>query len=83
MYTAGSKALNRVGEFKYLGLVIANNIHWDKHIAPISNGAMSKLNYLKRCLKSAYNNSKLVVYESPVLPILECANVIWDPFIFN
>lgn len=41
---------------------------------------MSKLQYLRRCLESASSICKLAAFKAVILPILEYANVIWDPF---
>lgn len=79
-YTVDRKSLNRVNEFKYLGLIITDNIHWDSHITAISNKALSKLHFLRRSLKRASTICKLATFKALILPILEYANIIWDPF---
>lgn len=79
-YTADGNTLTRVREYKYLGLLISDNLHWDKHITNVANHSMFKLHYLKRALRNSPTSTNLLAYKSIVLPILDYGNIIWDPF---
>jgi len=41
------KQIERVSEFKILGLKVSNNLHWDCNIEIICNKMLSKLYFLK------------------------------------
>ena len=66
-YKIGEHSLNYVDEIKYLGLVMQSNLKFNRHIA-------SKVNSTKKvlgCIKYAAN--------ALCRPILEYADVLWDP----
>uniref|UniRef100_A0A6G5ACH5 Putative tick transposon n=1 Tax=Rhipicephalus microplus TaxID=6941 RepID=A0A6G5ACH5_RHIMP len=79
-YTADGNILNRVTEYKYLGLHICSNFHWDRHIDYISNNAMMKLHFLRRSLRYSSYDTKILAYKSLIQPILDYGNIIWDPY---
>lgn len=78
-YSLNDTELTKVYEHKYLGLTLATDLKWNKHIANISSKAIRKLFFLKRCLKSAPTPIKLLSYTTFVRPVLEYANTVWFP----
>lgn len=79
-YTIDGTILSRVEHYKYLGLHIRSDLRWNDHITEITNKGMSKLHYLKRSLRHSSCDTKLIAFKTLVLPILEYANIVWDPF---
>lgn len=71
--------LGNVQEFKYLGVVFSPNLKWHKHVDLISAKSLKKLGYLRRTLKGATKECKLIAYKSLVRPLLEYASVVWSP----
>lgn len=71
--------MQKVTEYKYLGVLFTNNLLWNKHIDSITRKASARLGFLRRSLKLAPPKLKLLSYKSLVRPLLEYADVIWDP----
>ena len=65
---------------KYLGITINSKLNWSDHIANITSKASSVLGFLQRNFKNCPINTKVSLYKSMVLPILEYGCTIWDPF---
>ena len=72
--------LQRVESYKYLGLLLSNNLSWSSHISSICNKARRVLGLLYRRFYSCTNPDALKqLYLSLVRPHLEYACQIWDP----
>ena len=70
--------------FKLLGLTIANNLSWEKHIATICSKANKRLHYLKllkRCSVSV--DDLLHYYKSVIRPTIEYACPVWQSGLTN
>lgn len=67
-------------EYKYLGVTITNTLSWSKHIENTCAAAMRRLGFIRHKLKAAPTEAKLLAYKTLVLPKLEYANIVWDPF---
>jgi len=80
-YCLYSKTLNVVKSFKYLGVVITDNLQWDGHIEAITSTAFRTLGMLRRVLFNAPLKVKRVAYLTLCRPILEYACEVWDPFL--
>lgn len=79
-YIVNGTPLSMVEQQKYLGITLTSNLNWETHITNITTTALRKLFYLKRRLKIAPTNIKLLAYKTFVRPILEYANTIWFPY---
>lgn len=79
-YSANNTFLSEVTNCKYLVLYISNDLCWNKHITHITTNATYKLFFLRRDLKLSTPSVRLLAYKSIVLPILDYAAIIWDPF---
>lgn len=79
-YNIGTQTVQKVDEYKYLGLHFNDKLLWDKHIDCIVAKATQRLWSLKRLLRYSSSKTKLTVYKTLLRPILEYANVVWDPF---
>lgn len=71
--------LKRVDEYKYLGVIISADLKFNKHVSYITAKALSALYSLKRSLKSASSETKLLAYISLVRSILEYGIISWFP----
>lgn len=79
-YALNSHVLDTVTSYEYLGVTIANDLRWNTRIHKISQKTLKASWYLRRNLTSTTTEVKLTVYKTYIWPILECADVIWDPF---
>lgn len=79
-YCCNNIYLAEVQYYKYLGVYITNNLTWNKHIDYVAACANTRLSFLRRVLKHSTPTVRLLAYKSTVLPILDYAVVIWDPF---
>lgn len=79
-YSTNHTKLSEVPHYKYLGLWITNDLNWTKHINMVTNTAMHKLFFLRRALKLSTPSVRLLAYKTIVIPTLDYASIIWDPF---
>ena len=72
--------LQRVETYKYLGLLLSNNLSWSAHISSVCNKARQVLGLLYRRFYSSTNPDALKqLYLSLVRPHLEYGCQVWDP----
>ena len=74
------RPLERVESYKYLGLLLTNNLSWSPHIVNICSKARKVLGLLyRRFYGYADNDTLKQLYLSLVRPHLDYACQIWDP----
>ena len=80
-YSINNIFLQSVEQHKYLGVfnLLHNSMSWTKHIQEVINKASKTLNFVKRTLYQCEPSVKVTAYTTLVRPILEYANVSWDP----
>ena len=80
-YSINNIFLQSVEQHKYLGVLLHNSMSWTKHIQELEviNKASKTLNFVKRTLYQCEPSVKVTTYTTLVRPILEYANVVWDP----
>ena len=66
-------------EIKYLGVVMQSNLKFKIHIASKVNSAKKVLGCIKYTLNDTSQPAELLEYSSLCRPILEYADVLWDP----
>lgn len=72
--------LEVVNEYKYLGVTITSNLSWAHHIGQVIAKASSKLWSLRRTMTHCTSETKLAAYKSLIRPLLEYADILWDPY---
>ena len=79
-YTLHGISLKETDSAKYLGVTIAKDLSWSKHINQITTKANNSLNFIKRNIQT--NNPKLKesAYKTYVRPLVEYAASVWDPW---
>ncbi len=71
--------VERVTSFKLLGVIIANNLNWDEHVASIYAKASKRLHFLKLLKRSSVTVDDLLqYYKSVIRPIIEYACPVWQ-----
>ena len=78
--TLGNVALEQVYQYKYLGILISEDLKWDKHIDHICSKACKLVGMIYRNLYQYSSPSfLLMLYKSIVRPHLEYCSALWDP----
>ena len=78
-YRMGDNLLKEVDHYPYLGVELASDLSWNKHIAQVSSKANRILGLLKRNLRGCDSGTKEVAYKALVRPLLEYCHTVWDP----
>ena len=78
-YFLHQQELHESDNVRYLGITINNQLSWNNHIDNICVKANMTLNFLFRNFKGTPKTMKELLYKSYVRPIIEYANIVWDP----
>lgn len=78
-YSISNVAIEKVPAIKYLGVYIASDLSWYKHIEYITTKASKTLGFIRRNLYFANQATKLLAYTTLVISQLEYAGFIWNP----
>ena len=80
--------LDRVHQYKYLGVVLTDDLTWSTRISEITNKARKQLKLIigliyRQFYSMSSTPSLLQLYTSLVRPHLEYATQVWDPFLIK
>lgn len=78
-YVINDDPVTVVSQHKYLGLTITSDLRWDCHVNNITSTALKRLFFLKRRLRQAPRETKLLAYNTLVRSVLEYATPAWFP----
>ena len=73
------QVLQSVGEAKYLGVTISNELKWSPHVNSVANKASSTLSFLQKNLRCCPTKLKETAYISLVRSTMEYAASVSDP----
>jgi hypothetical protein len=76
-YQLEGSNLEFVDNIKYLGVHIANDLRWNKHVHEVTNKANKLLGMLRRNLYFCAKDVRETAYPSLVRPILEYAGIVY------
>lgn len=83
-YHLDGTMLERVGEFKDLGITFDNNLKFTTHVNSIISKANKLCGVIKRAVGyRAPQNVKVQLYKSLVRPNLEYSTQVWSPYFKN
>ena len=71
-------ALNRVSEYKYLGIVLDASLTWNAYVDYLIGKVRKRLAILGRIRKNINMYTAGTVYTSFVLPILNYCDTVWS-----
>ena len=80
-YTLHGQTLENTPHAKYLGITITNRLDWTTHIDNIINKANRSLCFIKRNIKTKYQKTREMAYNTRVRPQVEYASCAWDPYV--
>ena len=78
-YSLHGQTLETTSSNKYLGVSVADDLSWGKHITNIANKGNRTLGFLRRNFRDCTDTVKEATYKTMVRPILEYASPVWDP----
>ena len=73
-----NQEINEVQFHKHLGIYIASDCSWHKHIEYVKSKAWPRINYMRKFKFTLDRKSLETMYIAFVRPILEYADVVWD-----
>ena len=79
IYSMGKNMLSRVNRHQYLGVELASDLSWTRHINQIANKANQQLGLLRRNLYNCHTPTKAPTYTALVRLLLEYCHAVWDP----
>ena len=77
-YYFGEQLIPEENSFKYIGIIIRNDLNWADHANYTIRKARKALYFIMRILKKGNNNTKRLAYTALVRPTLEYGAVCWD-----
>ena len=80
LYSMSDQALRTVNQHSYLGVIIDHQLSWKPHIKYVCGKAMNLIGFLNRNLNTCSKELKELSYKQFMLPILDYALTIWDPY---
>ena len=78
-YEVSGHELRNVSSYKDLGVIMANDLTWTKHVNGTDHNANKVVGLLKRTVGSKNKDIFSILYKSLVRPILEYASPVWSP----
>ena len=69
--------LERKDSFKYLGVIINQNMSWSDHIEILSRKISQRLSLLRRIKHLLPLHARLTIYNSLILPLFDYADLVW------
>ena len=75
--TIDSTNINPVDSSKFLGVIIDQNLNWNKHIIKITNQISRSLGIIKKFRNTLPSNVLFSLYNTLILPYISYCNVAW------
>jgi len=72
--------LKTVEQHPYLGVIIDHQLSWKPHVDYERGKPMKQIGFLNRNLHACSKTLKESSYKQFVLPILDYASSVWDPY---
>ena len=79
-YYTNRQKLSPVKNHLYLGVLLSNDLRWNSHVKNIVAKANKSLGFVSRNLYPCSENAKRSAYVTIVIPNLEYATAVWDPY---
>ena len=70
--------IERIDQFKYLGVLMNQNLSWNDHISYIGRKIASRLGILRRVRKVLPRSAYTTLYNAIILPLFDYCAEVWD-----
>ena len=77
IYVSGS-LIERVSEFKYLGVVLDKSLSWTAHVKYILGKAEKRVGMLSRIRTNVTTDTAHLIYKSFILPVIDYSDTVWN-----
>ena len=77
IYVSGS-LIERVSEFKYLGVVLDESLSWTAHVKYILGKAGKRVGMLSQIRTNVTTNTADLIYKSFILPVIDYCDTVWN-----
>ena len=74
----GGELIERVHNFKYLGVIFDENLTWDNHIEYVHSKASSRLYLFKRLRHHLDKDQAMIVFSALVQSVMDYADTVWS-----
>ena len=79
VYTLKNTPLVSISDATYLGVTVSDNLSWHKQIAKVVAKGNKTLGFVRRNVRTASKETKILAYKALVRPITEYASTVWSP----
>ena len=69
--------LSRESSYKYLGIIINENLNWGDHIASLEQKVAKRLGLIKRISHLIPRTQKLTLVNTMIIPLFDYGDVVW------
>ena len=77
IYVSGS-LIERVSEFKYLGVVLDESLSWTAHVKYVLGKAGKRVGMLSRIRTNVTTNTANLIYKTFILPVIDYCDTVWN-----
>ena len=78
-YLQDPEPLQVVTSYKYLGVILSNDLTWTKHVSMIRPKCSKLSGFIRRTVKSRNADVLIKLYQSLCRPVLEYGSPVWLP----
>ena len=71
------QSLEKANKFKYLGVIINENLNWADHVDYVQSKVSRRLGILKRIRHLLPTKTREIVFNTLILPILDYGDIVW------
>ena len=79
LYMSGM-LLKTVKQHSYLGIQMNHYLSWNLQVDYVCSKAMRLIGFMQRYLRNCFKELKELSYKQFVIPVLEYAVTVWDPY---
>ena len=78
IYSIDGQDLNRVSEYKYLGVIFDESLTWNAQVKYLLSKAGKRIGMLGRTRKNISMHTASTIYKSFILPIVDYCDAVWN-----